>query len=67
MKKDSIHHTITLNRKKRTYTIRAYENGKLYAKYRSNPQGKEFSEHWTENDIRNFLRYSNDYYEVKLR
>lgn len=60
------HHTITLNRRARTYTIRAYENGKLIAKYRSNPQSKEeFSEHWTENDIRNFLRYSSDYYMVR--
>lgn len=65
-KNDSRTHTITLNHRARTYTIRAYENGKLIAKYRSNPQSKEdFSEHWTEHDIRNFLRYSNDYYVVK--
>lgn len=65
-KKDSRSHTITLNHRARTYTIRAYENGKLIAKYRSYPQSKEeFSEYWTENDIRNFLRYSGDYYEVK--
>lgn len=58
-------HTITFNRSKKTYTIRAYENGKLISKYRSNPQGKEYSENWTEHDIRNFLRYSNDYYVIK--
>ena len=65
-KKDSRSHKITLNHRARTYTIRAYENGKLIAKYRSYPQSKEeFSEYWTESDIRNFLRYSGDYYEVK--
>lgn len=63
--KDKRHHTIKFNRRAKTYTIRAYENGKLIAKYRSYPQGKDYSEYWTENDIRNFLRYSNDYYEVK--
>ena len=63
--KDSRIHTITLNHRERTYTIRAYENGKLIAKYRSFPQSKEdFSKYWTENDIRNFLR-TNDYYVVK--
>lgn len=60
-----IKYTLTTNRSKKTYTIRRYENGKVVAKYRSNPQGNEYSEHWTENDIRNFLEYSNDYYVVK--
>lgn len=62
-----MYHKITFNRSKRTYTIRKYEdNGKLIAKYRSNPQAKnEYSEHWTENDIRTYLRQSNDYYEVR--
>ena len=55
---------IKLNHHDKTYTIRVYENGKVIAKYRSYPQGKEFSENWTENDIRQFL-HSNDYYEVK--
>ena len=65
-KKDSRSHTITLNHRARTYTIRAYENGKLIAKYRSKPQSKEdFTKDWTESDIRNFLRYSGDYYVVK--
>jgi hypothetical protein len=58
------HYTIKCNRSRKTYTIRRYENGKLTAKYRSNPQGEDYSENWTENDIRDFLRYSNDYYEV---
>lgn len=59
------HYTITLNRSKKTYTIRVYENGILTGKYRSYPQGKSFSETWTENDIYHFLKYSNDYFVVK--
>lgn len=58
-------YTIALNRSKKTYTIRMYEDGKLLAKYRSYPQGAAFSENWTENDIKAFLRYSGDYYAVK--
>lgn len=58
-------HTIALNRAKKTYTIRVYEAGQLIGKYRSNPQGSEFSEHWTEGDIAAFLKYSGDYYRVK--
>ena len=61
-KKDSRHHTITFNRSRKTYTIRAFENGKLIAKYRSYPQGKDYTEYWTESDIRNFLHNSGDYY-----
>lgn len=56
---------IALNRSKKTYTIRVYQNRKLSAKYRSYPQGSEFSEDWTQSDICNFLRYSNDYYIIK--
>lgn len=67
MLNDKITHTITLNHSKRTYTIRKYENGKIVAKYRSYPQSKEsFSQYWTEHDIRNYLRKSNDYYIVSL-
>ncbi len=58
-------YTLTTNRSKKTYTIRRYDNGKLTSKYRSYPQGDEYSEHWTENDIKNFLKYSGDYYVVK--
>ncbi|MGN0033431.1 MAG: hypothetical protein ACI358_06635 [Candidatus Limimorpha sp.] len=58
-------YTISFNRSKKTYTIRAYDkNGKVYSKYRSYPQGDSYSETWTQNDIRQFLR-SNDYYVVK--
>ena len=57
---------ITLNRQKRVYSIRRYSKGKLIAKYRSYPQSREeFSEHWTEGDIKAFLRYSGDYYVMK--
>lgn len=58
-------YTIKYNRSKKTYTIRRYDGGKLTAKYRSNPQGSDFCEDLTEDDIKQFLRYSNDYYEVK--
>lgn len=63
--KSSRHHTIKFNRSAKTYTIRAYENGRLVAKYRSYPQGNSYSEDWTEHDVRNFLRHSNDYYVIK--
>ena len=58
-------YTLTLNRSRKTYTIRCYDNNKCIAKYRCYPQGKDFSEDWTENDIKRFLRYSGDYYVVK--
>lgn len=65
-KKNGEGYKITLNRQKRVYTIRRYSQGKLIAKYRSYPQSREeFSEHWTEGDIKAFLRYSGDYYVVK--
>ena len=61
-------YTIKLNRRRKTYTIRAYDaKGKIFAKYRSTPQGAEFREDWTQNDIRNFLKYSGEYYEVRRR
>lgn len=56
---------ISLNKAKRTYTIRRYDNGRLTSKYRSYPQSKEdFSENWTENDIKSFLKFG-DYYVIK--
>ena len=60
-----MNYTITFNRSRKTYTIRKFDNGKLVAKYRTFPQGSEYSENWTENDIKNYLRYNDgDYYEV---
>lgn len=61
---EAIRYTIALNRSRKTYTIRRFDNGKVTAKYRSYPQGNEFSENWTENDIKSFLKYG-DYYVVK--
>lgn len=61
---EAIRYTIVLNRSRKTYTIRRFDNGKVTAKYRSYPQGNEFSENWTENDIKSFLKYG-DYYVVK--
>lgn len=58
-------YTIALNRSKKTYTIRTYQGGKLTGKYRSYPQGADFSEDWTESDIYNFLRSSGVCYAVK--
>lgn len=60
----NVRHTIALNRSKKTYTIRRFDNNHLTAKYRSLSQGKDFCEDWTENDIRSFLR-NGDYYVVK--
>lgn len=60
----AIRYTIVLNRSRKTYTIRRFDNGKVTAKYRSYPQGNEFSENWTENDIKSFLKYG-DYYVVQ--
>lgn len=59
-------YTIKLNRRRKTYTIRAYDaKGEVFAKYRSVPQGAEFREDWTQNDIRNFLKNSYGCYEVR--
>lgn len=58
-----IKYKITLNKSRKTYTIKRYINGRLiYPYFRSYPQGREFSENWTENDIINFLHTSTDYY-----
>lgn len=64
MRLDTITHTIAFNRSRKTYTIRCYNNGKLYGKYRTVNMGKQYKEDWTEYDIRNFLRTSQDYYKV---
>lgn len=58
------HYTIKINHSKKTYTIKRYDNNKLTSVYRSNPQS-ELIEDWTQDDIMNFLRKSNDYYVVK--
>ena len=56
----------TANQSKRTFTIRCYDNGKLYAKYRTYPMTQEqfdTEEYNTQNDWNQFLK-SNDYYKV---
>jgi len=59
---------VTPNYNKRTYTIKEYINGKLFAKYRTYKMNrKEFdsSEFDTENDWKYFLNHTNDYYLVQ--
>ena len=62
-------YTIKTNEKQRTATIRVYEGRELIAKYQTYPFGVEDFKtvlHWTENDIKNFLRYEDgSYFEVK--
>lgn len=68
MKKNDLYtHTLKCNHSKKTYTIRCYYKGRLYCKYRSFPMGADFTEYWTERDIRYFLAHSNMYYEVRGR
>ena len=58
----------TVNQSKRTFTIRKYVDGKIFAKYRTNQLSQdEFDscEMNTENDWKYFLR-SDDYYRVEL-
>lgn len=62
-------YTIKTNEKQRTVTICVYEGSELIAKYRTLPFSKEDFKtvsHWTESDIKNFLRFENgSYYLVK--
>ena len=57
---------VTPNYSKRTFTIRKYINGKLFAKYRTIEMSQEefdSEERNTENDWNQFLS-SDDYYKV---
>ena len=66
--KTIITHKVVLNHSKKTLTIKAYENGKLYATYRDDfvsPDMMEAAEDWTEADILNYLKTSASYYRVK--
>lgn len=62
-------YTIKTNEQKCTATIRVYEGSVLIAKYRTLPFGKDDFVavlHWSESDIKNFLRFKNgSYYLVK--
>ena len=55
------------NQSKRTFTIRKYIDGKLFAKYRTTTMSQEefeSGEMSTENDWKYFLRSTNDYYKI---
>jgi len=59
---------VTPNKSKRTFTLRFYDNGKCYSKYRTQQFSKdEFQdmEFNTENDWKYFLRTEDYYYSVK--
>ena len=58
---------VKANQAKRTFTIRKYIDGVLFAKYRTYPVSREdfeSDENNTERDWADFLRTSNDYYKV---
>ena len=68
MKNDRHYEIISTNKRERTITIKCtYENGDI-TKYKSIPLTKEewhyYSNHATENDIKNFLK-TDDYYIIK--
>lgn len=67
MKKEKLIYKLKSNKAKKHYTIRVYHRGKCITTYRTNPQGSDFieQEHWTQEDIKNFLQHSQDYFEVK--
>ena len=67
MKKE-IEIKVKANHQNRTFTIRKYENGKVYVKFRTCRQSKkdfEDMQNNTEGDWKNYLSTSGDYYEVK--
>ena len=62
-----ITHKVVLNHTKKTLTIKAYEDGKLYVTYREDIISGEMmaaAEAWTEADILNYLKTSASYYRV---
>lgn len=60
---------VTSNKRKRTFTIRRYDNyGKCYAKYRTQSYpARNFllMEEYTETDWAWYLRHSGEYYVVR--
>lgn len=62
-------YTIKVNEQKRTATIRVYDGKEFVAKFRTLPFDKKdigAVYHWTEHDIKNFMRRENgSYYLVK--
>ena len=63
-----LYYTIKGNARLRTLTIRAFDGGKLHAKYRTMPQTPAdynyYSEHATQSDIKQLLK-TNDYYVIR--
>lgn len=59
---------VTLNKSRKTATIRVYENGKIIAKYRTNrltANEMKAMEYYTDGDTAAYLRTSGNYYVVK--
>lgn len=63
-----LYFTIKGNARLKTLTIRAYDGGKLYAKYRSLPQTADeynyYTQYATQSDIKEFLKIK-DYYVIR--
>lgn len=59
---------MTLNRSRKTATIRVYDDGKLSAKYRTGhltADEMDAMEYYTDGDTAAYLRTSGNYYAVK--
>lgn len=59
---------VTLNKSRKTATIRVYDNGKPSAKYRTGhltADEMEVMENYTDGDTAAYLRTSGNYYAVK--
>ena len=67
MRTKRIYWTVKYNRSKRTYTFRLIRDGVTDSIYRSYPQGKNYRESLNEQDIRNFLIFTDDWYIVAER
>jgi hypothetical protein len=62
--------TLNINKDTRKVIISVYENGKLLTEYETLPFSEESLKamvHWTDNDIKTFLRFSNGGYHEKHR
>lgn len=68
MEIQGLYYTIKGNARLRTLTIRAFDGGKLHAKYRTIPQTPAdynyYTEHATQGDIKQLLK-TNDYYVIR--
>ena len=63
-------HKLTINEEERFASIECFEDGELYITYRTSELSDDEMDgmdDWTENDIRDYLRTSGDYYEFKKR